>query len=62
MARVLARPGCVLHAADPRRFNISMGALWVHIWRIWCTADGTGQPASLQTRTIASLVSKYTCQ
>ncbi len=24
----------------------------------WCSADGTGQPASLQTRTIASLVSK----
>jgi hypothetical protein len=27
-----------------------------------CRAEGDGQPASLQVRTMASLVSKYTCQ
>ncbi|MBK7423319.1 MAG: hypothetical protein IPJ48_09580 [Propionivibrio sp.] len=28
----------------------------------WCSAEGAGQPASLHTLTMASLVSKYTCQ
>jgi hypothetical protein len=31
-------------------------------WRMVWVAEGTGQPASVQTRTMAAFVSKYTCQ
>ena len=30
--------------------------------RVICVGVGAGQPASLQVRTMAALVSKYTCQ
>ena len=46
-------------------YRVALGAEEPHPYETclnWCSAEGAGQPASLHTLTMASLVSKYTCQ